>query len=82
MADLQEVYGLLHVHEGLVKHGDMFPNLKSHVLNQLRKIEADHAPRNEPVEAAPEPEPTPEPESQSSVSQMFPAAKEEPSDEQ
>ena len=55
MADLSEVAALLHVHKALQEHGDMFPNLKSHVLNSLRSIEADHAPIPETAEE-PEPE--------------------------
>lgn len=43
--DLQEIAALLHVHETLQKHGDMFPNLKKHALDMLRSIEADHAPQ-------------------------------------
>lgn len=49
MADISEVGALLHVHKLLTEHGDLFPNLKSNVLNKLREIEADHNPKKEPA---------------------------------
>lgn len=50
MADLEEVAALLHVHKGLHEHGDQFPHLKKAVMEKLREIEADHAPKKPEAE--------------------------------
>ena len=62
MADINELAALLHVHKGLLEHGDAFPNLRSHVMDALRKIEAEHAPQKQAVVPVEEAEPVEEEE--------------------
>lgn len=78
MADLAEVAALLHVHKGLHEHGEAFPHLKKAVLEKLREIEADHAPKKAEPEPAPEPEAATEPEPEAEAE---PEAEEETADE-
>lgn len=43
MADMQEVYGLLHVHKMAHEHGEAFRNIKDAAWERLQQIDKEHA---------------------------------------
>lgn len=50
MSDIDETGALFQLHKLAAEHGDLFPNIKSAVMEKLRAIEAEHAQKPAPVE--------------------------------
>lgn len=65
MADMDEVAGLLHVHEKAREHGDALKNIKDAAWERLVQINAEHGAKPAPE---PEPETADEPEDPSAKS--------------
>lgn len=67
MADMDEVAGLLHVHEKAHAHGEALKNIRDAAWAKLKQIDAEHAPQVEPA-------PTPETVEANPVGEIEPEA--------